>query len=507
MGKTVQETERTYEAAPGQAAEPDLAGIDGVEAVVTPDPVKLDALYFDTQELALSARGITLRRRTGGEDAGWHLKLPGDRADTRTELHAPLGRSARTVPAALAAEVAAIVRGRPLVPVARIKSERHRRLLLGPDDTPLAEIAHDHVTAQLLGGDKGDEVAVIRWTETEAELLGGDVELLDAAEERLVAAGYRRSAFPSKLLHALGERVPPAPPGPPEPRTAGAVALAYLHRQVADLIRYDAAVRRDEPDAVHRMRVATRRMRSALRSYRRELDRSATDPIVAELTWLAGVLGTERDREVLGARLEQLIGELVPGLATPALTGRVHGRFTAEHADVHAYVLGELDSRRYFTLLDTLDALLAAPPLLPAAERPAKPAVTRTVRRDHRRLARRVGAALDLPPGRERDVALHEARKAAKRARYAAESAEPLLGKPAKSYRRRVTEVQSVLGEHQDSVMARAAVTRLADEARAEGEDTFAFGAIYQMERFCAAALETALPKVWARADRGRFAR
>ncbi|MDX3234822.1 CYTH and CHAD domain-containing protein [Streptomyces sp. ME03-5709C] len=510
MGKRVAETERKYEAA-RRTGEPDLERLPGVAAVRVLEPAELDAVYVDTPDLRLATHKITLRRRTGGDDAGWHLKLPSAQADTRTEVHAPLGKQGRKggprVPGSLLAEITAIVRDRELVPVARLRTSRRRVHLVDAEGTPLVEIADDRVRATALDHGAGAERV---WTEVETELLGGDTALLDAVGKRLRAVGLRRSKSPSKLARALGDRLAAAP-GPPQPptsvRTAGDVALAYVHEQVAAIIGWDPAVRRDEPDSVHQMRVSTRRLRSALKTFRRELDRAATDPIGDELKWLAGVLGLERDREVLADRLRDRLAELPEELATEAVTARVGGDAPV-HAGARRELLRELGSGRYFRLLDTLESLLADPPLLDGAAAPTAGAVAEAVRRDHRRLRRRVEPALEREPGHERDLALHEARKAAKRARYSSEAsrAVPALRKAAKKHTKRMKAAQQLLGEHQDSVICRDAVLRLADDARTAGEDTFGYGVLFQLERERAGVAERELPDVWAKANRGKLA-
>ncbi|MDV9192738.1 CHAD domain-containing protein, partial [Streptomyces sp. SR27] len=113
--------------------------------------------------------------------------------------------------------------------------------------------------------------------------------------------------------------------------------------------------------------------------------------------------------------------------------------------------------------------------------------------------------ALALDPGHERDLALHEARKAAKRARYAAEAARPTLGKPAKRLAKRVKAVQSLLGEHQDAVVARAALRELGVQADGAGETAFTWGLLYGREEAAAEAAERDLPEVWARASAPRL--
>ncbi len=199
---------------------PDLSGPGGI-TLAAADVWRLSATYFDTGDLRLAAAHITLRRRTGGTDAGWHIKLPVD-ADTRRERHFPLeppapsggpsgagqaqaaGQAAR-VPAPVAAEVAEWTAGAPLRPVARLETTRTVRRLAGPDGTILAEVADDQVT-----GSRPDPADPARWRqadawrELEVELVGGDRGLLARVAGQLVAAGARPSRSPSKLARVLG---------------------------------------------------------------------------------------------------------------------------------------------------------------------------------------------------------------------------------------------------------------------------------------------------------------
>ncbi len=487
------ETERTYRA-DGRSRQPDLEAVDGVTAVRRLPDVDLDALYFDTPALDLAAHGITLRRRTGGDDAGWTLKLPTGSPDEREEVHLSLSSGTpRSVPVSLSREVAVHVRGRRLKPVARIVDHRERRQLLDAGGTPLAEVTTDHVTATR----PPSSGKARRWKETEVELLAGDRTLLDAAERRLREAGLRPADISGKLPHALGDAMP-APAGPPEADgTVGALVVTRLHRHVSTLKELDPAVRHDTPDAVHRMRVAARRLRATLRSFRRELDPETTTPIAEELRWLGQALGLERDREVFAERLEALAGD-----PDPAAAEAVAAVDLPSPEASHATVLRKLRSQRYYDLLDALDGLLAHPPLTHRAARPAGRAVTQAVVRDQRRLARRIAAANAAGTGHERDVALHGARKAAKRARYTAETASAVLGGTARKQAQRLKKVQQVLGEYQDSVMARHEIARLARAAHREGADTFAHGLLHRMETENSYVAEAALPKAWQRADR-----
>src|SRR5215471_16388063 len=200
------ETERKYEAA-ADFALPDMAGLDGVAAVTGPQTYRLRAVYFDTPDHRLAAARITLRRRTGGTDAGWHLKLPLG-AGTRREVHAPLGPGTEGVPAELAGLVAEQTGGEPLQPIARLQTTRTVRHLLDSAGQVLAEVADDEVTGSLPDqssrrtngpGDPDAWPTAIAWREVEIELAGGPAGLLDDAGRVLLAAGARPSAAASKL--------------------------------------------------------------------------------------------------------------------------------------------------------------------------------------------------------------------------------------------------------------------------------------------------------------------
>ncbi|MDJ0384684.1 CYTH and CHAD domain-containing protein [Streptomyces sp. G-G2] len=496
MADTKREIERKFEftsVEAGQRGVPDLTGTAGIAAVHDRGTVDLDAVYYDTLDQRLAADGLTLRRRTGGADAGWHLKLPVS-PDVRDEIRAGL---ADTVPGALTALLRSRVRDGALLPQMRLLSSRRVLHLLDADGALLAELSTDAVRAE--GHD-----ASAAWTEVEVELADGvDPALLDAVEKTFRKAGLTVSEAPSKLARALaetGSAPAPRPGGTPADGTAGAHVLAYLREQFAALVAQDPAVRRGLPDSVHQMRVATRRLRSALRTYRTVVDRERTDPLRAELRWLAAELGVDRDQEVLLERLQARIGELPRPLLVGPVRGRLRTWNTTRRSGSRRRALAALDDARYLALLDALDALLQDPPLRPAAARPAVRILPKAVLAEHARLSRRIEAAFALTAGEERDVALHEARKAAKRARYAAEAARPALGSPAKRLAKRVKAVQTLLGDHQDSVVAREALRGLALQASGAGEPSFSWGVLYGREETLAARAERELPEVWAEA-------
>ncbi|MFB6874505.1 CHAD domain-containing protein [Streptomyces sp. NPDC056323] len=511
MADSKREIERKYEAT-ADTRLPDLSRVAGVFTVAHRGVTELDAVYYDTEDLRLAADSLTLRRRTGGSDAGWHLKFP-VASGIRDELREPLSD---TLPPSFAGLLRSRVRDRGLVPVVRLVSARDVHHLLDAEGALLAEVSVDRVRAERLTGG-GAAAARTAWTEIEAELADdGDPAFLDAVERRLRKAGIRPSASPSKLSRALAETAPKQRKSPagrgksPAGRTrqkptAGDHILAYIRHQTEAIVALDPAVRRDLPDSVHQMRVATRRLRSALRTYRKILDRDATGPVGAELKWLAAELGIDRDQEVLDARLRARLAELPRTLVLGPVRGRLRIWSAATRGGSRRRTVAVLDGKRYLALLASLDALLAAPPLLPAAARAPGRELPRAVLKEYGRLADRTGRALELEPGHDRDLAVHEARKAAKRVRYAAEAARPALGKPAGRFAGRMKAVQSLLGDHQDSVVARETLRTLAVQAHAAGEPAFTWGLLYGREEAIAAARERELPEVWRRASRPRL--
>lgn len=285
---------------------------------------------------------------------------------------------------------------------------------------------------------------------------------------------------------------------------AGDVVLAYVGAQAGRLRVLDPAVRRDEPDAVHQMRVTTRRLRAALQAFPEIVP--GTAHLLDELRWLGQVLGDARDAEVLD---EYFQAELA---ATPVelVIGPAQARVTAHFAPVQAAardaVLEALDSPRYCAVLDDLDRLLEDPQPAGSAA-PAADALPTAVAHAYRRAEHRMRRAQRTPEGAARDVALHEARKAAKRARYAAEAVEPAFGKKARRFAKRMKAVQSVLGDHQDAVTARGVAREIGVQAHLAGENAFTFGLLNERAHRDALEHQRQARFVWKQAARPRARR
>ena len=287
---------------------------------------------------------------------------------------------------------------------------------------------------------------------------------------------------------------------------AGEVVLAYLDTQAARLSALDLAVRRDKPDSVHQMRVTVRRLRAALQSFTAIVSKKETEHLRAELKWLGGVLGTARDNEVLADHLHAGLKAVPTELVLGPAQARITAHFAPLEASSRKAVLDALDSERYQALRAELGRLLDNPPLTPGADDPAGKALPAAVGRAYRRTRRRMRRAGHAPAGQARDVALHEARKAAKRARYAAEAVRPALGKKdgrkARRFAKRMKAVQSLLGSHQDAVIAQAAARDIGVHAHLAGENAFSFGLLQERAHIQALACAGQAYRAWRHARR-----
>jgi CHAD domain-containing protein len=497
MATDVEEIETKYDM-PDGAELPRMNDLPGVAGTRRPGPQRLEAEYYDTGDLRLIRSGITLRRRSGGTDEGWHLKLPVG-PHTRREIREPLGPARGDVPAALASLVRSRTRDSQLVLVARLTTIRQPVLLLDERDEPVAEVVTDEVHSQSLG----DAVVSRSWREVEVELTGGDRDLLAAADTVLRRHGLRPADRTAKLERALGVSPVVAPKSPTAGSPAGRVIRDYLRSGTEALLSLDPLVRRNEPDAVHKMRVMTRRLRSVLQAFGPPAGLTA-DPVAGELKWLGGVLGRARDAEALGEHLRANLDRLPVEQVIGPVRAQVEGHFASAGAAARLAVSAALDSRRYFTLLDDLERL-AASPVPGAASEPASVALPPAVARTYRRTRRRVRRAQGAPPGPRAEVAWHGTRKAAKRARYAAEAVSPVFGRDARRFARQMKKVQSTLGEHQDTVAARQEVRQLGMSAHLSGENAFSYGVLYELDACDGAKLRERAIRAWHHASRPRY--
>ena len=488
---------------------PALVGTAGVARAEGPARSLLTADYYDTPDLRLAREQITLRYREDGKGVGgWTLKLPvlGAGAGTRDEIDAPGERE--SLPDQLRSLVCAHVRRQPLSAVATLVTDRSAYLLYDGEGTELAEVVDDTVEAR----DGAGHVAA-RFREIEVEQRTGLEEAsthtaLSDLGAVLRSAGAVDGRFTPKVVRALGTGATAPPEVPPPPRSiardaaVGDVVQAALRRHVRHLMVHDPLVRMGVDDAVHQMRVATRRLRSSLRFFRPWVDGPWSDELNAELRWLGEVLGRPRDAEVMLARLTTALGGVPPELVRGPVEARLQASLGAELVESVDAALAELSQPRYLRLVDALVAAARSPVTVPAADERADEALAPAVRKAWNELERRAGRARKS----EQAADYHRARIAAKRARYATEAVSPVFGKQARAFAGRLTQVQDLLGEEHDATVAGEVLLRLAGQ-RGNAGIGFTLGILHATQNAAAQRARASFHERWPEVARRRHRR
>jgi inorganic triphosphatase YgiF len=494
---------------------PDLTGSEFVSSIDDMGSVELDTTYYDTPDLRLVREGMALRRRSGGPDEGWHLKLavPDAAAEVRDELRLPLDAGTpQAPPAQLLDLVRSVLRHRPVQPVATLRTTRHVRHVLDASGRRSAELVDDSV--QVIDG---SGQASARFRELELELAeDAPTELVEDVIAILHESGAVSGEFVSKAVRALGPQAsaPPEVPepddvGPDEPASAAVQAFIALHTRAFRAA--DLNFRRDPEgpwDAVHKMRVAARRLRSGLRVFRPLLDREWADVLRTELRWAAKGLGELRELDVLIARLEERMAALPADAVPEDPATTVLGRTREERSQAQARVAVLLSSDRFVDLHERLVTAAAKPPTTEQASLPASEALPPLVRKAWKRLAKRAKTVLDDEselPGGAPDDEWHQVRIAAKRARYAGEAVAPVLGRDAERFARQMEKVTEILGEHQDAADAGVAIQDMA--ANADAPASFTLGVLYAAERDRVASTRREFATLWPKVSRRKWRR
>ena len=482
---------------------PDLAGVIEGVAVGPSETVRLETVYYDTLDLRLARWGVSLRHRAG---EGWTLKLadppsaPGRQTAVLERDELTFQGGAKKPPEAALEVVRAYVRKAELVPVARLSTVRRRVRLVDASGTRVAEVVDDEVSVR-----DGRRVAA-RFREIEVEVpapangeTGGD-GILSSLVTRLRSAGAGAPDPTPKHIRALGPRAIEPPEVTPAPLLPDAPAKDVIQNVLAEsvgaLLHNDPLVRTGrDPEAVHQARVATRKMRSNLRTFGPLLDPEWTEPLRSELGWLAMGLGAVRDREVLLERLRDRAKGLPPSDQRSA-AALLH-LLEEEIEDLRKKLRADLDSQRYIDLLETLVAAVHAPATLPEADQPARAVLPALATTPWRRLRSAVGQLPETPT----DPELHRIRILAKRARYAAEAVAPVIGPAAAAFAKAAAKLQTVLGEHQDSVTAQAWLR----SARVTGRRAFVAGELIALESLAANEARARWRGAWDALDRRRL--
>ena len=467
---------------------PSIYGLGGA-AVRSAPPERNASTYYDTDDLRLARWGASLRHRPG---EGWTVKLPAERdAPFLVRPEIVFEGNGDSPPAGAVELVRGFIRGEELKPRVYMTTIRRRTDL------------HD-AAGQLLGGVVDDAVSVIDGDSPPASFRELEVEiadettpaLLDALVERLRQAGAGAPDQTAKYVRALGPASPLLPevevPDLGADASAGNVVRRAIALSAIRLIRHDPVVRLDtDPEGVHQARVATRRLRSDLRTFRPLVDEAWSSALRDELGWLADLLGDVRDGDVLLERLRHRVAELPDAHERDAAAG-VLATLEHERDTAHSTLLEALHGRRYLRLLDDLVAAANAPSLRDNANDPASEVVPELLRRPWHKLEKRAGKLGDSPSDEE----LHAVRIGTKRVRYAAEAVEPIVGKPARAFAKAAERLQDVLGELNDAVVAEHWLAKWGRHGRSL-EELRAAEAIAASERSDAAKLRSEWQAAW----------
>ena len=466
---------------------PDLGRLHGATASARPEQ-RLSTTYFDSDDLRLARWGLSFRHRAG---QGWTVKLPSDangQVLVRDEIVFK-GRAGTPPPAAVEL-VRGYLRCEQLRPQVRLRTLRSGILLHDSQGRLLADVVDDGVSV-LDGPCAGASFRELEVETTEDTSDG----LLEAILKRLRIAGAGAPDPIPKYLRAIGG----AGAAPPEITStavtksvsAGDVIKHAIADGVMRLLRQDPVVRLDsDPEGVHQARVATRRLRSDLRTFRAMLDAEWVTAVRSELGWLGGELGEARDADVLLERLTARAATLPEASADGA--AKVIAELERRRTEAHTALLKTLSSERYVELIDRLIAAAQTPALLEdKADRAAARALPPIVRWAWRPLEKKVRSLPDPPS----DEDLHAVRILAKRCRYAAEACAPSLGKRTHRLARAAGELQDVLGELNDAVVAERWLRDIAQDSTPPA--AFAAGELAALERAAAQQARSHWAKAW----------
>ena len=467
---------------------PDLGAVEGVVAGPAA-ATRVRATYYDTADLRILRWGGELRLEAGH---GWFVSLgTGERGALHVERERRFAASP-TVPAGALDLLTGFTRGAACKPVLHTRTDRHDVGLASAEGALIGRLRDDLVTVM-----EGRRIAA-RFREIVATGVGVNGE--GTAMGAVVAALCDSGAVPAHLaptaVRAIGAPAN-APPDVAAPRVSrhdsAAVAIrAAIAASVSRLILHDAAVRDgSDPEGVHQARVATRRLRSDLRTFLPLLDPVWTEHLRDQLREIADLLGAVRDTDVLLGRLRSAAGSL--SIADQAAAGSALEALQRDRDRARIDLLAWMRSRRYTALLDDLVAAANDPHTSSEASGDAAvllPPLAAGPWRKLRRLVRELG------PDPE-DAELHQVRIRAKRARYAAEAVTPVARHAVAGFADAVAGVQEVLGEHADAVVAEAWLRRAGDTT-----DPMVLGELVGLQRAAAAAARAAWPRAWKAAQR-----
>jgi CHAD domain-containing protein len=394
---------------------------------------RLISTYYDTPQYDLAHAGITLRHRIERGKQAWQLKLALMKDRQEIEL-----ADRQSVPPTLFRDLLFLHLGqRPLMPVATLRVWR-AGIRVRMDRAPVADVTLDHVSVMK------DGTVLQRFRELEIEQVNGEGSALPDLERQLRRAGAEDHDGRPKLVRALSLVAHGLEPRPALDAPVMDHVKWALARHVRWLVAHDPGTRLGmEPESLHQMRVATRQLRAILRAARPLLLPEWADSLRDELRWLGQLLGPARDLDVQLAYFRDEATELDTRDRQPLTQFIAH--LESQRKNVHEVLFNELKSERYLDLIGRLRQATHDPAVVESAV-----TLPELAKKEFTKLRNAIRQAGDSPNSNT----IHKTRIRTKRARYAAELAEPIVGKPATRFIKKARAVQDVLGAHQDAIQA-----------------------------------------------------
>lgn len=443
-------------------------------------PRVFTSTYFDTEQHRLGQLGLTLRKRVERSHGVWQLKIPS--GAVRLELEIDSG--SRHIPWEYHDLLTAFFRNQEAVQLGKLRTTR-KGVRIKKDNRVIAEVVQDSVALIK------DKKVVHTFQELEVELQEGTATQLKPIRKILIHAGAEEIAFQPKIFQALHLPYPLAfqlrdPSAPPTEHIR-----ERLHGQFCQVLRHDPGTRlgRDS-EALHQMRVATRRIRAILRAVRSFLAPEWTEHVRQEVGWIGSLLGEVRDWDVLLESFRQNFQDFPANEQRPFQS--ILNKFEDQRSISRARLLEGLRSDRYLNLLNHFEDSLTHLPF-----QPSPLTIVDLARKAFHKLQDFVNTSNSLFPKPN----LHRTRILLKRARYALELAEPLLGKRAQRFLQQAKFTQDLLGQHQDAIVAEDRLLALKQHARGTGM-AYVIGLMVERVRNQQIEVYQQIPEQWKKLEK-----
>ncbi len=466
------EEEKKFRIPPGFHFPPDMG---------EPVPLRVfTSTYFDSEHHRLGRLGLTLRKRVEQSHGVWQLKIPnsGDR------LELEIASGSRSIPWEFQDLLRSFFRKQEAVQLGKLRTRR-KGVRIQKDGQVLAEVVLDSVALIR------DKKVVHSFQELEVELQGGTAAQLKPIRKILLRAGAEEKPLQPKIFQALQLPYPLSLEFSDSSAPPTDHIRERLHSQFLQMLGNDPGTRlgRDS-EALHQMRVATRRMRAIIRAVSSFLAPEWTEPVCQELGWVGSLLGEVRDWDVLLESFRQNFHDF--SLPEQHLFQTILKNFEDQRSVARAKLLEGLRSDRYLNFLNHFEDSLNHLPF-----QPTPLTITELARKAFHKVQDFVNTSDSLFPKSE----LHRTRRLLKRARYAIELAEPLLGKRAKRFLQQAKDAQDLLGQHQDAVVAEQRLLALKQHSRATGI-AFVTGLMVERLRNRQSQVNQQIPKQWEKLEK-----